>query len=77
MPSGYEKSPDYGSPGPWPTDIKITVAVALAIFALVLWYTWPAPAECRAVQADAVAVDGKATLKLDKIPAGECVTIIP
>lgn len=36
MPSGYEKSPDYGGPKPgWPTAVMLVIAVA--VIAMAFW----------------------------------------
>lgn len=38
MPSGYEKSPDYGGPEPgWPTWLAIVTVVIAAVGAVLAW----------------------------------------
>ena len=81
MPSGYEKSPDYGSPPPSPLYIRLGVLAFLATIGLWLWTKWPAPARaCREVPASELQDrDGKALLRIDKLDLkpGECLRIGP
>lgn len=40
MPSGYEKSPDYGGP-PWrPRDEIVWIILALAVLGGLVWFRW-------------------------------------
>lgn len=79
MPSGYEKSPDYGGKPPDLREALIGIAGLVAVFALVYW-SLPKPKECWTLGEDEITVtevNGKqrATLDLRRIPKGECVTI--
>lgn len=71
-------SKDYG---PVPTDKELSIELILfvgfflAIFAIGVWLSQPAP-ECRVVSSKEVpVVDGKATLELKSIKLGECFSI--
>ncbi|MFN0217704.1 MAG: hypothetical protein ACKVP4_02700 [Hyphomicrobium sp.] len=80
MPSGYEKSPDYGAPPPSPLYIRLGALAFLVAAGVIAWNMWPAPHDCRHVPASEIeAIDGKAVLRLDKLnlKPGECVTIAP
>ena len=82
MPSGYEKTPDYGSPDPTGRKTVAAVALMLAVAGFAVWLSRPTPKPCWTLGEDEIEyemIDGKqkATLRLDRIPKGECVTIKP
>ena len=82
MPSGYEKSPDYGSEPPGWSFVAFMVLVFVIGPALAYWTFGRAPPKCWELGQDELTiteVDGKqrATLDLRRIPKGECVTIKP
>ena len=79
MPSGYEKSPDYGGEPPDLRAVIAGVVAFVALLALMNWFFNP-PKSCWTLGQDEITiseVDGKqrATLDLRRIPEGECVTI--
>ena len=82
MPSGYEKSPDYGSEPPSPTYLRAGALAFLSVAALLTWLNWPAQKPCWTLGDDEIETfvrDGQriGRLRLDRIPPGECVVIRP
>ena len=82
MPSGYEKSPDYGSPPPLPPKVHLILAIIIGIIVIGVWRNWPEKKPpCRVVRAaDVAEVKGdKATMRLDKVVPrdGSCLTVVP
>jgi hypothetical protein len=85
MPSGYEKSPDYGGKPPDRATAIMFAAFVLAVFGLPLlfgWLTREPQAACREIKSSEVESferDGKtySTLDLSKVAKDECFTIRP
>lgn len=79
MPSGYEKSPDYGGrpPGKW--ELHLWFAGFAVVLALMAWWVWKPAAECKPVDTGLVqqGPDGKAILSLKNIKPGDCVIVAP
>ncbi|PPD00486.1 MAG: hypothetical protein CTY31_05045 [Hyphomicrobium sp.] len=82
MPSGYEKSPDYGGKPPdWKSNLG-AFAVFIAVGAVLLLLNYPSKPNCEAVGPSEVRtteIDGRTvnTMSLENIKPGECVTIQP
>ena len=82
MTTGYEKSPDNGFENPRGRQRSFaSVAVVLSLAVVFIWLARSAPPKrCRALGGNEIVyktIDGKtkATLRLDRIAKGECVTI--
>ena len=86
--TGYEKSPDYGSPPPkgfWSEATFLAFVFIIFVGTPIAWFyvnKATVPTNCWTLGADEIeykVIDGqrKATLQLGRIPKGECVTIKP